>query len=563
MTANLLEAVRHEAPAATVVLISSGEIYGPPARLPVDEDAPLRPQNPYAVSKAAVDLLGGQYADATALRVVRLRPFNHAGPGQGDDYVVGTLTRQVAEAEAAGAIRGARAHRQPRLARATSRDVRDVVRAYVAAAGLEPGAYNVASGRAVSVRELIELVRAAARIPVRHEVDPARVRGARRARGARLGGAAARGHRLDARDPARANRRRRPRGLARGARSHAVTAAIAVVVVTHDSAGHIAETLGALTPQLRHDDELIVVDNGSRDATGAAVRAAAPGARLVEQSTTAASRAAPRRAPRWRARRCCCSSTPTPARTRLHRRAAPRGGHAPQVGGVAGAGDDGRRHDHQHRGQRHALPRDGLGRALRAAARRGARRTGGGAVRLGRRAGRAARGLGARRRVRRALLHVRRGPRPLAAALAGRLGRRNRPGGARRARLRLRQGRAQVVPAGAQSLVDDPVRLPRPAAAAARPRAARRGAGAARRGGARGLAAPEAARAGGGGARSAGDARPAARRPVDARDRRRRVRAPAQLRPRQPLPRAARRGGAARGAAARLLGDWSCGRSRS
>jgi GDP-4-dehydro-6-deoxy-D-mannose reductase len=175
MTANLLEALRKEAPAATVVLISSGEIYGPPDRLPVDEDAPLRPQNPYAVSKAACDLLGGQYADATGLRVVRLRPFNHTGPGQSDDYVVGTLTRQVAEAEAAGLDEAVVHTGNPDSARDFS-DVRDVVRAYVAAAGLDAGVYNVASGRAVSVRELIELVRAAARIPVRHEVDPARVR---------------------------------------------------------------------------------------------------------------------------------------------------------------------------------------------------------------------------------------------------------------------------------------------------------------------------------------------------------------------------------------------------
>jgi len=62
-----------------------------------------------------------------------------------------------------------------------------------------------------------------------------------------------------------------------------VTPAIAVVVVTHDSAGYVGETLGALVPQLRDDDELIVVDNGSRDATVAAVRAAAPRARVIEQ----------------------------------------------------------------------------------------------------------------------------------------------------------------------------------------------------------------------------------------------------------------------------------------
>jgi GDP-4-dehydro-6-deoxy-D-mannose reductase len=175
MTVNLLEAVRTEAPEASVVLISSGEIYGPPDRLPVDEGAPLRPQNPYAVSKAACDLLGGQYADATGLRVVRLRPFNHTGPGQSDDYVVGTLTRQVAEAEAAGLKEALVRTGNPDSARDFS-DVRDVARAYLAAASLDPGVYNVASGRAVTVRELIDLVRAAAHIPVRHEVDPARVR---------------------------------------------------------------------------------------------------------------------------------------------------------------------------------------------------------------------------------------------------------------------------------------------------------------------------------------------------------------------------------------------------
>jgi GDP-4-dehydro-6-deoxy-D-mannose reductase len=175
MTVNLLEAVRTEAPEATVVLIGTGEVYGPPDRLPVNEDAPLRPQNPYAVSKAACDLLGGQYADATGLRVVRLRPFNHAGPGQSDDYVVGTLTRQVAEAEAAGLEEAVVRTGNPDSARDFS-DVRDVARAYLAAAALDPAVYNIASGQAVTVSELIDLVRAAARIPVRHEVDPARVR---------------------------------------------------------------------------------------------------------------------------------------------------------------------------------------------------------------------------------------------------------------------------------------------------------------------------------------------------------------------------------------------------
>jgi GDP-4-dehydro-6-deoxy-D-mannose reductase len=175
MTVNLLEAVRAEAPAAAVVVASSGEVYGPPERLPVAEDARLRPQNPYAVSKAACELLAGQYADAFDMRIVRIRAFNHAGPGQGDEYVVGTLTRQVAEAEAAGADEVVLRTGNPDSARDFT-DVRDVVRAYRAAAELPGGVYNVCSGRATSVRELVELVTRASTVPVRHEVDPERVR---------------------------------------------------------------------------------------------------------------------------------------------------------------------------------------------------------------------------------------------------------------------------------------------------------------------------------------------------------------------------------------------------
>jgi GDP-4-dehydro-6-deoxy-D-mannose reductase len=175
MTANLLEAVRVEAPDAVVVFASSAEIYGPPSALPVDELAPLRPQNPYAVSKAACDLLAGQYADAHGLRVVRVRGFNQAGPGQSDDYVVGTIARQIAEAEAAGEGEAVVRTGNPDAARDFI-DVRDAARAYVAAAGAQAGAYNACSGTATSVRQLVELAGRAARIPVRHEVDPERLR---------------------------------------------------------------------------------------------------------------------------------------------------------------------------------------------------------------------------------------------------------------------------------------------------------------------------------------------------------------------------------------------------
>ncbi len=175
MTLNVLEAARQETPDATVVLVGSGQVYGDAPKLPITEDEPLEPGNPYAVGKAASDMLGRQYADAFGLRVVRLRPFNHTGPGQSDEYVVSSLARQVAEAEAAGLTEVTLRTGNPESRRDFT-DVRDVVRAYALAAKLDGGAFNVCSGCSASVAELVELAAEHARIPVRHEIDPARLR---------------------------------------------------------------------------------------------------------------------------------------------------------------------------------------------------------------------------------------------------------------------------------------------------------------------------------------------------------------------------------------------------
>ena len=175
MTLNLLEAVREQSPATAVVLVGSGQVYGQADDLPVTEDAPLRPSNPYAVSKAACDLLGHQYAAASGLRVTVVRPFNHAGPGQSDEYVLSTLARQVAQAEA-DTTGEAVLRTGDTSVRRDFTDVRDVVRAYEMAAAAEPGLYNVCSGRATPIDALIELIAEVAAVPVRHEVDPQRVR---------------------------------------------------------------------------------------------------------------------------------------------------------------------------------------------------------------------------------------------------------------------------------------------------------------------------------------------------------------------------------------------------
>jgi GDP-4-dehydro-6-deoxy-D-mannose reductase len=176
MTLNVLEAVRTEAPGATVVAVSSGELYGAPARLPVGEDAPVRPQTPYAVSKASADLLAGFYADAHGLRVIRPRAFNHAGPGQEATYAIASFSRQAAEAAERGEDPIVFRTGNPDTRRDYT-DVRDVVRAYrLLAERSEPGVYNVCSGRSTSAREILELLARAAGAGLDHRIDPALVR---------------------------------------------------------------------------------------------------------------------------------------------------------------------------------------------------------------------------------------------------------------------------------------------------------------------------------------------------------------------------------------------------
>ena len=143
MTLNMLEAVRAEAPSAPCCSPPRARSTARRAR-PDAEDELLRPPNPYAVSKAACDLLGGLYADAHGLRVIRARAFNHSGPGQEPlrDRVVRGRSRWAAPVRV---VTG-----NPDTRRDYT-DVRDVVRAYrMLAARGEPGIFNVCSGRSRS-----------------------------------------------------------------------------------------------------------------------------------------------------------------------------------------------------------------------------------------------------------------------------------------------------------------------------------------------------------------------------------------------------------------------------
>ncbi|HET9495224.1 MAG TPA: GDP-mannose 4,6-dehydratase, partial [Chloroflexia bacterium] len=99
---NLLEALRDTAPQARVMVTCSSEQYGlvRPEDSPIDEDTPFRPNNPYAVSKIAQDALALQYFLSYGQQNIRVRPFNHIGPGQTEQFVTAAFARQIALIEA-------------------------------------------------------------------------------------------------------------------------------------------------------------------------------------------------------------------------------------------------------------------------------------------------------------------------------------------------------------------------------------------------------------------------------------------------------------------------------
>jgi GDP-4-dehydro-6-deoxy-D-mannose reductase len=176
-TWHLLEAVRAEAPRARVLVVGSGEAYGPqPAGSRVTEDAPFQPVSPYALSKAAADALARAHAARYDLDVVRTRSFSHTGPGQAPRFVIPSWAQQIAAIES-GAGEPVLRVGNIEVTRDISH-VDDVVGAYVAL--LERGeagaAYNVCSGQAVTLTDVAARLTAMARTRIRVEVDRDRVR---------------------------------------------------------------------------------------------------------------------------------------------------------------------------------------------------------------------------------------------------------------------------------------------------------------------------------------------------------------------------------------------------
>ena len=175
---NLLEGCVALGLSPRTLVIGSGDEYGRVGEdaLPIHEMHPLRPENPYSVSKVTQDVMGYQYFISYGLPVLRVRPFNHIGPGQSARFALPAFASQVAEIELG--------LREPTLyvgnltPERDFTDVRDVVRAYelLLRRGRPGEVYNVASGVPCSIAQIVEQLLALASVAIRVRADPDRYR---------------------------------------------------------------------------------------------------------------------------------------------------------------------------------------------------------------------------------------------------------------------------------------------------------------------------------------------------------------------------------------------------
>ena len=175
---NLFEALLSLKLNPKIHIAGSSEEYGHvnPDEVPMKETNPLRPLSPYAVSKVAQDLLAYQYFKSYGMKTVRTRGFNHTGPRRGDVFVTSNFAKQIAEIE--------KRKKEPVIhvgnleAKRDFTDVRDIVRAYWLAAekGEDGEVYNVGTGKAMAMKEMLDILLSLSKAKVKIKMDPERLR---------------------------------------------------------------------------------------------------------------------------------------------------------------------------------------------------------------------------------------------------------------------------------------------------------------------------------------------------------------------------------------------------
>lgn len=175
---HVLEAVRRQEKKIKVLLVGSGEEYGKisPEEIPVREEHMVVPGNIYAATKACQNQIGAIYAKAYQMDVRMVRAFNHIGPGQAPIFVVSDFCRQVAQIEAG--MQKPVMYVGNLAAKRDFTDVRDVVRAYALLIrhGKAGETYNVGSGYAYAIREVLDLILSLSAAKIQIKTDPNKIR---------------------------------------------------------------------------------------------------------------------------------------------------------------------------------------------------------------------------------------------------------------------------------------------------------------------------------------------------------------------------------------------------
>ena len=173
---NLLEALKRKKSTARILIIGSADEYGQTSDKPIDENFPLLPISPYAVSKIAQDYLGLEYHLAYGMNIIRVRPFNHIGEGQSLGFVVPDFTKQIVDIETSGKsgnilVGNLNAQRD-------FTDVLDIADAYeLALAKGKPGdVYNLGSGKSVVIKELLNVLISLSPAKITIKTDTSRLR---------------------------------------------------------------------------------------------------------------------------------------------------------------------------------------------------------------------------------------------------------------------------------------------------------------------------------------------------------------------------------------------------
>jgi GDP-4-dehydro-6-deoxy-D-mannose reductase len=161
-----------------ILVVGSAEAYGmvKPEDIPIHEEIPLRPSSPYSVSKVTQDMMGLQYHTSHQMPIIRVRPFNHTGPGQDERFVVPAFAMQIARIEIG--LQAPVVKVGDLSAERDFTDVRDVVRAYrlVVEQGTSGEVYNISSGASHSIQSVLDQLCSESTIPIKVETDPARMR---------------------------------------------------------------------------------------------------------------------------------------------------------------------------------------------------------------------------------------------------------------------------------------------------------------------------------------------------------------------------------------------------